>query len=59
MAGEPISKEEELKYKTAFMLYAGREYHRLGWAMQLHYGYKRDNDVKRFLKLGPDTGRLY
>lgn len=22
MAGEPISKEEELKYKTAFMLYA-------------------------------------
>ena len=56
MAGEPISKEEELKYKTAFMLYAGREYHRLGWAMQLHYGCKRDNDVKRFRKLGPDTG---
>ncbi len=38
------------------MLYAGREYHRLGWAMQLHYGCKRDNDVKRFRKLGPDTG---
>ena len=56
MEGEPISKEEELKYKTAFMLYAGREYHRLGWAMQLHYGCKRDNDVKRFRKLGPDTG---
>ncbi len=56
MAGEPISKEEELKYKTAFMLYAGREYNRLGWAMQLHYGCKRDNNVKRFQKLGPDTG---
>ena len=28
----------------------------LGWAMQLHYGCKRDNDVKRFRKLGPDTG---
>ena len=27
-----------------------------GWAMQLHYGCKRDNDVKRFRKLGPDTG---
>ena len=24
--------------------------------MQLHYGCKRDNDVKRFRKLGPDTG---
>ena len=24
--------------------------------MQLHYGCRRDNDVKRFRKLGPDTG---
>ncbi|MFV3038095.1 glucuronate isomerase, partial [Klebsiella pneumoniae] len=37
-----LSKEEEMKFKTAFMLFAGREYHRLDWAMQLHYGCKRD-----------------
>ena len=36
-----LSHEEEMKFKTAFMLFAGREYHRLDWAMQLHYGCKR------------------
>lgn len=36
LAGQPVSKEEELKYKTAFMLFVAKEYHRLGWAMQLH-----------------------
>ncbi len=56
MAGETIGKEEELKYKTAFMLFAAKEYHRLGWAMQLHYGCKRDNNAYMYQKLGPDTG---
>ena len=56
LAGEQITKEEELKYKTAFMLFAGREYSRLDWAMQLHYGCKRDNNTPMFNKLGPDTG---
>ena len=56
LGGEMLTKAEELKFKTAFMLFVGKEYARLGWAMQLHYGCKRDNDVKRFRKLGPDTG---
>lgn len=56
MRGEFVSKEEELKYKTAFMLFVGREYHKRGWAMQLHYGCKRDNNVLRYRELGPDTG---
>lgn len=51
-----LSKEEELKFKTAFMLFMGREYHRLNWAMQLHYGCKRDNNTLQFEKIGPDTG---
>lgn len=54
--GGNVTKEEELKYKTAFMIFAGKEYHRLGWAMQLHYGCKRDNDVRRYKQLGADTG---
>ena len=51
-----LTKEEELKFKTAFMLFVGKEYHKLDWAMQLHYGCKRDNNTLMFEKLGPDTG---
>ncbi|MDE6167386.1 MAG: glucuronate isomerase, partial [Acetatifactor sp.] len=51
-----LTHEEEMKFKTAFMLFAGREYHRLDWAMQLHYGCKRDNNTLAYEKLGPDTG---
>lgn len=54
--GETISKEEELKYKTAFMLFVAKEYNRRNWVMQLHYGCKRDNNAYMFEKLGPDTG---
>lgn len=56
LGGETLTKAEELKFKTAFMLFVGKEYARLGWAMQLHYGCKRDNNVFRYEQLGPDTG---
>lgn len=56
LTGESITREEEIKFKTAFMIFAGREYHRLGWVMQLHYGCKRDNNKLRYRQLGPDTG---
>ena len=51
-----LNKEEELKFKTAFMLFVGKEYNKLNWAMQLHYGCKRDNNTLMYEKLGPDTG---
>lgn len=56
LAGQTVSKEEELKFKTAFMLFAAKEYHRMGWAMQLHYGCKRDNNAYMYRQLGADTG---
>ncbi len=56
LADEALSAEEALKFKTAFMLFVGREYHRLGWVMQLHYGCKRNNNTLMFNQLGPDTG---
>ena len=56
LGGDTLTKAEELKFKTAFMLFVGKEYARLGWAMQLHYGCKRDNNVFRYEQLGPDTG---
>jgi glucuronate isomerase len=55
-AGQIVSEEDILKYKTAFMKFAASEYVRLGWAMQLHFGCKRDNNLTMFKKLGPDTG---
>lgn len=56
LAGEALTKEEQAKYKTAFMLFVAREYNRLNWVMQLHYGCKRDNNAYKFQQLGPDTG---
>lgn len=56
LAGNAVTKEEELKYKTACMIFLGKEYHALGWVMQLHYGCKRDNNTLRYNTLGPDTG---
>lgn len=51
-----LTEEEILKYKTAFLLFAGKSYEEAGWVMQLHYGPKRDNNQKSFRLLGPDTG---
>jgi glucuronate isomerase len=54
--GESISKQEEMKYKTHTLLFLGRLYSSLGWAMQLHIGAIRNNNERMFTKLGPDTG---
>lgn len=56
LAGSTITREEELKFKTAFMVFVGKEYAKRGWVMQLHYGCKRDNNTLRFNQLGADTG---
>ena len=56
LAGNIPSKDKELKFKTAFMLYVGKEYAKRNWVMQLHYGCKRDNNDLMYRALGPDTG---
>ncbi len=56
LSGELPTRLETLQFKTAFLLYAGREYHRLNWVMQLHYGVKRDNNTRFFRKIGINTG---
>ena len=53
--GEPTKNEIE-KYKTALLLFLGKEYARRGWAMQIHYSALRDNNSVMFDRLGPDTG---
>ena len=56
LAGESVSRTEELRFKTAFMLFLGQEYARRGWAMQLHYSCMRNNNTAMFQSVGPDTG---
>lgn len=56
ISGKSVDAEEELKFKTAFMVALGREYHKKNWVMQLHYGVKRDNNQMIYKTLGADTG---
>lgn len=56
LSGEDVTRAEELQFKTAFMVRLGKEYHKRSWAMQLHYGVKRDNNGMIFSSLGPDAG---
>ena len=55
-AGGTLTETEEAKFKTAFLVELGREYHKRGWVMQLHYGVKRDNSQRVFRAVGADTG---
>ncbi len=56
LSGGALTAEETKQYKTALLLFLGREYARAGWVMQLHYGCIRNNAVRLFKKLGPDVG---
>ena len=56
LAGEMPTASEEKQFKTALLLKLGREYHRLGVVMQLHFGVIRDNSRRVFRALGPDAG---
>ncbi len=51
-----ISEEEILKFKTACMLFFAKEYYDLDWAMQLHFGVKRENNSKLFEIAGANSG---
>ncbi len=54
--GEIPTLQEQKQFKTALLLELGREYHRLGVVMQLHFGVIRDNSHRVFRALGPDAG---
>ncbi len=56
MNGQLPTAQEEAEFKFAFMSAMAAEYHDRDWAMQLHYGCRRDNNLPMFRKLGPDTG---
>lgn len=56
LAGEIPAAQEQKQFKTALLLALGREYHRLGIVMQLHFGVQRNCSQRVFRALGPDAG---
>ncbi|MCF8888946.1 glucuronate isomerase [Priestia megaterium] len=56
LKGEGVSTEEESKYKSYTLIFLGKLYNELGWAMQFHLHALRNNNTKMFHQLGPDTG---
>ena len=56
LAGEALTIEEIETYKTALLIFFGRQYHKFGWVMQIHYNALRNNNTRMFERLGPDTG---
>jgi glucuronate isomerase len=56
MKGDNISDEEAEKYKTAMMTELCRMNHKRGWTQQFHVGAMRNNNLRMFRQMGPDTG---
>lgn len=56
LAGEELTQEEILKFKTYILLFMGEKYSEKGWVMQMHFGVRRDLNKKIFAALGPDAG---
>lgn len=56
LQGKFINREEELKFKTAFMIEMGKEYAKRGWVMQLHFGVQRDLNKAILAMAGADAG---
>ena len=56
LKGESISIEEAEKFKTATMIELCKMNHKRGWTQQFHVGAMRNNNVRMFRQMGPDTG---
>ncbi|UBB88666.1 glucuronate isomerase [Candidatus Kaistella beijingensis] len=55
-SGQPVSKEEALKFQSAVLILLAESYHKLGWVQQFHLGALRNNNTRMHRILGPDTG---
>ena len=54
--GESITKEENLKFKSAMLFQFALWDHERGWVQQYHLGAIRNNNDRLLSSLGPDTG---
>src|SRR5665648_16394 len=55
-AGNKLTSEEILKFKSCMLYEFGVMDHSRGWAQQFHLGALRNNNTRLFNQLGPDTG---
>ena len=56
LGGAEVSAFEAAQFKTAVLVYLGKEYAKRGWAQQYHIGALRNNNQRMFDILGPDVG---
>lgn len=56
LMGEKLNSIEIDKYRTSTMLSLAKMYNSRGWTMQLHLAALRNNNLRMFKILGPDTG---
>ena len=56
VSGSGVTPSDAEKFKNYTLQLLAKEYHDLGWVMQLHLGAMRNNNDLMFKKLGPDTG---
>jgi glucuronate isomerase len=55
-SGNPLTKEEILKFKSAMLVEFGIMDHSRGWSQQFHIGALRNNNSRLFRQAGPDIG---
>lgn len=56
LLGQSLNPDEIARYKTQILLFLGRAYAEKGWVMQLHMNTIRNNSLRMFNLLGPDSG---
>ncbi len=56
LAGGEVSELETAQFKTAVLVFLGREYSARNWVQQYHIGALRNNNQRMFNLLGADTG---
>ncbi|ACY83283.1 glucuronate isomerase [Edwardsiella piscicida] len=56
LSGGTPSETEVAQFKTAVLLFLGREYQQRGWVQQYHIGALRNNNTPMFARLGADIG---
>jgi len=56
LKGKVLSSKAVESYKTALLMFVGKQYKKYNWVMQLHYSALRDGNTNEYLVQGPDTG---
>lgn len=56
MRGNELSSRQISRYRTALLVFLGKEYAARGWVMQYHINALRNNNSRMAKTLGPDTG---